>query len=78
MQENRQHTHKIVTQNIPWETLIEGKTQPPKASITMYYSIINLFALILPSFNFNFESNESIISRIVFIISEIKIYRVFM
>ena len=38
MQENRQHTHKIVTQDIPWETLIEGKTQPPKASITMYYS----------------------------------------
>ena len=37
MQENRQHTHKIVTQDIPWETLIEGKTQPPKASITMYY-----------------------------------------
>ena len=29
---------KIVTQDIPWETLIEGKTQPPKASITMYYS----------------------------------------
>ena len=25
MQENRQHTHKIVTQDIPWETLIEGK-----------------------------------------------------
>ena len=38
MQENRQHTHKIVTQDIPRETLIEGKTQPPKASITMYYS----------------------------------------
>ena len=38
MQENRQHTHKIVTQDIPWETLIEGKTQPSKASITMYYS----------------------------------------
>ena len=27
-----------MTQDIPWETLIEGKTQPPKASITMYYS----------------------------------------
>ena len=40
MQENRQHTHKIVTQDIPWETLIEGKTKPPKASITMYYSEI--------------------------------------
>ena len=38
MQGNRQHTHKIVTQDIPWETLIEGKTQPPKASIIMYYS----------------------------------------
>ena len=38
MQENRQHTQKIVTQDIPWEILIEGKTQPPKASITMYYS----------------------------------------
>ena len=38
MQENRQHTHKNVTQDIPWETLNEGKTQPPKASITMYYS----------------------------------------
>ena len=37
MQENRQHTHKNVTQDIPWETLIEGKIQPPKASITMYY-----------------------------------------
>ena len=37
MQENRQHTHKIVTQDIPWENLIEGKTQPPKASITMHY-----------------------------------------
>ena len=46
MQENRQHTHiKIVTQDIPWETLIEGKTQPPKASITMYYSIINTIAI---------------------------------
>ena len=33
MQENKQHTHKIVTQDISWETLIEGKTQPPKASI---------------------------------------------
>ena len=38
MQENRQHTHKIMTQDIPWETLIEGKIQPPKASMTMYYS----------------------------------------
>ena len=38
MQENRQHTHKNVTQVIPQETLIEGKTHPPKASITMYYS----------------------------------------
>ena len=38
MQENRKHTHKIVTQDIPWETLIEGKTQPPKVSITMHYS----------------------------------------
>ena len=28
---------KIVTQDIPWETLIEKKTQPPKASITIYY-----------------------------------------
>ena len=37
MQENRQHTHKNVTQDIPWETLTEGKTQPPKASITMNY-----------------------------------------
>ena len=37
MQENRQHTHKIVTQYIPQETLIEKKTQPPKGSITMYY-----------------------------------------
>ena len=27
-----------MTQDILWETLIEGKTQPPKASITMYYS----------------------------------------
>ena len=26
-----------MTQDIPWETLIEGKTQPPKTSITMYY-----------------------------------------
>ena len=25
MQENRQYTHKNVTQDIPWETLIEGK-----------------------------------------------------
>ena len=25
MQENRQHTHKNVTQDIPWETLIKGK-----------------------------------------------------
>ena len=38
MQENIQHTHKIVTHDIPWETLIEGKTHPSKASITMYYS----------------------------------------
>ena len=45
MQENRQHTHKIVTQDIPWETLIEGKTQPPKASITMYYSAKNTIAI---------------------------------
>ena len=37
MQENRQHAHKNVTQDIPWETLIKGKTQPPKASITIYY-----------------------------------------
>ena len=37
MQENRQHTHKIVTQDIPQEILIKGKTQPIKASITMYY-----------------------------------------
>ena len=29
---------KIMTQYISWETLIEGKTQPPKASNTMYYS----------------------------------------
>ena len=28
---------KIVTQDIPQETLIEGKIQPPKKSITMYY-----------------------------------------
>ena len=38
MQENRKNTHKNVTQDIPWETLIEGKTQPSKASITVYYS----------------------------------------
>ena len=38
MQENRQYTHKILTQDIRCKTLIEGKTQPPKASITMYYS----------------------------------------
>ena len=38
MQENRQHTHKIVTQDIPWENLIKGKSQAPKSFITMYYS----------------------------------------
>ena len=38
MQENRQYTHKNVTQDIPWEEIFEGKTQPPKASITMDYS----------------------------------------
>ena len=38
MQENRQHTHKNVTQDIPQKILIEGKTQSPKAFITMYYS----------------------------------------
>ena len=38
MQENKQHFYKIVTQDIPYETLIEGKTQLPKASIAMYYS----------------------------------------
>ena len=31
MQENRQHTHKNVTQDIPWETLIEGKTLASKS-----------------------------------------------
>ena len=30
MQENRQHTHKIVTQDIPWETLIERKNTASK------------------------------------------------
>ena len=45
MQENRQHTHKIVTQDIPWEILIEGKTQPPKAFIAMYYSAKNTIAI---------------------------------
>ena len=38
MQENRQYTHTNVTQDIPWESLIERKNQPPKASINMYYS----------------------------------------
>ena len=30
MQEKRQHTHKNVTQDIPWETLIEGKNLASK------------------------------------------------
>ena len=39
MQDNIQHTHKNVTQDIPWETLIEEKIQLPKASITIYYLV---------------------------------------
>ena len=32
MQENRQHTHqKKLTQDIPYETLIEGKNQASKS-----------------------------------------------
>jgi len=30
MHENRQHTHKNVTQDIPWETLIEVKNLASK------------------------------------------------
>ena len=45
MHENRQHTHKNVTQDIPWEILIERKIMPPKASITMYYSTKNTIAI---------------------------------
>jgi len=52
MQENRQHIHKIVAQDIPWETLIEGKTQPPKTPITMFY-------LGKTPFQYNHESLQS-------------------
>ena len=50
---------KIVTQDIPWETLIERKTQSPKASITMYYSTKHHWNTTMEAFNAIATTNQS-------------------
>ena len=62
MQENKQHTHKNVTQDIPLETLIEEKIQPPKASITMYYSEKDHCNITMESFKTIATKNKSILT----------------
>ena len=48
-----------MTQDVPWETLIEGKTQPLKASITMYYSTKNYYNTTMEAFKAIATTNQS-------------------